>query len=219
MSQGANKLAFLSAFGVLETWIEAQVSMSPRDIDALSFKQKIDSLTKEGVLVGSSPLMMKHLHDCRNLVAHRFSFEPSTDQARQWIRWIKQITLKDGNIRSLITTPVTTIAETETIENAIALMKDHDYSQIPVMRANQPIGYIDEWSVLNALARGEGILDPNDPVSSIVELGKITRIPIDTDLNEAMRLLRKQRRPGFLLVFDADNLEGILTKSDVLNLI
>jgi chloride channel protein, CIC family len=47
---------------------------------------------------------------------------------------------------------------------------------------------------------------------------RVIKVPPDCDLTEALRLLMSQRAQHMLLVTDGDgNLEGILTKTDILS--
>ncbi|MGH3168924.1 MAG: CBS domain-containing protein, partial [Trebonia sp.] len=93
------------------------------------------------------------------------------------------------------------------------LSAHHPHAVYPVYEQDRPVGVM----LVRSLA---AVPLPKWEQTTIGELAerRVTRVSADVDLMEALRLLMGQRGQRMLLVTDAEGrLEGLLTKSDILN--
>lgn len=112
--------------------------------------------------------------------------------------------------------PVEAVKATDTMAEAIRLMREKNYSQLPVLAKGLPVGSLSEKAVVHALA---GARDAEalarSPVREAMGPPFPTAAP-DTTVDAAARLLEEQ--PA-LLVMERGRLLGIVSKADLMGLI
>jgi predicted transcriptional regulator len=105
------------------------------------------------------------------------------------------------------------INSSATINEAVEIMRDHGYSQLPVMQGDKPIGGLSERTVL------EQILNPSDDINpSKVKVKEIMdesfpQVAEDAPLSLLSNLLKYYQA---VLVQRQGELIGIVTKADLL---
>lgn len=121
------------------------------------------------------------------------------------------VTLKD-----VMHAPVDVVRATDTMAEAIRLMREKSYSQVPVIAKGIPVGSLSERAVVHALA---GARDAEAlaraPVRDSMGPPFPTASP-ETSVDQAARLLEDQ---SALLVMERGKLLGIVSKADLLSLI
>ncbi|MDP3882266.1 MAG: CBS domain-containing protein [Nanoarchaeota archaeon] len=124
---------------------------------------------------------------------------------------------KEKTCSSVMSSPIISLQDKETIAKASHLLKSKGISQIAIFRGKQLVGSISESSIINALTGDDGqeisrkgifnksikeIMDPPFPT-----------LPANTPLSSALPLLKTV---SALLLTEKEKIVGILTKADVL---
>jgi len=108
-----------------------------------------------------------------------------------------------------------TARTTDLLRDVIALMKSHNVSQLPVVNAEERlVGLVSEIDLLNHMLLTDHIHQPNETIESMVN----TNVPIvgpNARLETLMSLIKD--RPAVVIVNQNDQVEGILTKIDILD--
>jgi predicted transcriptional regulator len=109
--------------------------------------------------------------------------------------------------------PVVSASPDERVEVAVKTMVRHGFSQLPVLKAGVPVGYISERIIMHAMATQR---DPAKVAASRVDDVMGTTPPVlsdDADVSTALQLLDSY---PMVLVMEAGRVTGIVTKADVL---
>jgi len=107
--------------------------------------------------------------------------------------------------------PFKSVKQSDPIKDAICIMKKHDYSQLPVMRASECVGVITEHTILIYESNG-GSLD-SGKVRDAVE---ITPPIIDEKTPITPQLLELLSTSSCLLVSHKNKVFGIIAKMDAI---
>src|SRR6266516_407751 len=104
--------AFCAAFGALEICFHQaarQYSADGENRREDRFGRFADLLRDRGVLRHDEYQLARHLGDARNVVVHKFGFEPSLDEVRRTIERIRQLCAKFARkVSAVMTKPVIT---------------------------------------------------------------------------------------------------------------
>jgi len=121
----------------------------------------------------------------------------------------EQVTLQD-----VMVTDITTIRHTDSVSYAVKLMKERDYSQLPVVDGNGvPTGTVQESTILqHLLTENQEDLFMRS-VKDVME-DCLPCLPPSTSIEDAYKLFISGH-PG-VLVIDRGKLVGIVTKIDVI---
>lgn len=121
----------------------------------------------------------------------------------------KALTTKPGN-----TPAVVSVAPESTVREAIALMKENDISQLPVLEDGHSVGRLEEGELMGKVINDNALLD--HPVSEVMR-ESLPVIPSEKNIAEARNYLAKQY--SAVLVEEKGAIVGIITKSDLLEFI
>jgi len=105
---------------------------------------------------------------------------------------------------------VITAQADERVKDVIAELKDHGFSQIPVVKQGRLIGVVTEVAVLRYLASGEYSLTSS--IGELVESDYATVSP-NTSVESVQSLLGQAR---IAVVTDQDEIVGVITKIDLI---
>jgi predicted transcriptional regulator len=112
--------------------------------------------------------------------------------------------------------PVITVNITDNIRKAVEIMRTRDVSQLPVLRGKRAVGSIQEATIVKRLllAREPGKVYG----SSVQELmeGPFATVNENVSVTDVLTILG-QGEPAVLVLSDAGNLSGIITKIDVVS--
>jgi acetoin utilization protein AcuB len=118
-------------------------------------------------------------------------------------------------IKSVMTPFPYSIAPTASLEDAQAMMRDHDIRHLPVCDNNHAvIGILSEREMRVALALREE--------ASLTVAEVCTKEPLLVDLEQPLDVVASemaQKRVGWAIVMRGDKLSGILTTTDVCRLL
>nr|WP_309100579.1 CBS domain-containing protein [Fredinandcohnia onubensis] len=97
-----------------------------------------------------------------------------------------------AQLREIMTSDVVTINETQTVQEAAALMSQHNIGSVPVVNNNgQMVGIVTDRDItLRTTAQGESA---QTPVSQVMTAQKIVQGTPDMDVHEAANLMAQQQ--------------------------
>ncbi|AIM16979.1 MULTISPECIES: CBS domain-containing protein [Neobacillus] len=97
-----------------------------------------------------------------------------------------------AQLRDIMTSNVVTVNETQTVQEAAALMSQYNIGAIPVVNNNKEVvGMITDRDItLRTTAQGEGA---QTPVSQVMTAQKIVQATPDMDVHEAANLMAQQQ--------------------------
>jgi cystathionine beta-synthase len=133
--------------------------------------------------------------------------------------WLREKGLLDepGSARDLLALkapvpPVVSVLATTLVRDALELLRQHGFSQLPVFSAEQNLGSITEEELLRRVVQDDTVLQR--PVSSVIG-PPFAEIAADAPIAEVLQRLRTERA---LLVREGprDRPIGLLTRSDLL---
>ncbi len=124
---------------------------------------------------------------------------PPSDQARE----VERVKRAESG---MVLAPVT-VRPTQSLREALGIMREHDVSGVPVVEGDKPVGILTARDI-----RFELKLD--QPVSTLMTKELVT-VPPGCSADEAKQLLHKHRIEK-LLVVDGGKLVGLITIKDIL---
>ena len=141
--------------------------------------------------------------------------DPSYSTLRSIVTALNQAERSEIQLSDLMTDTVIAVKPQDTVQKAIEIMRQNDYSQIPVVARGVPVGSFSERCVLRQLEilksvdelarlKVEDVMDPSLPM-----------VERETSVEAAYRML--EQNPA-ILVMERGRLVGLVTKSDLLTL-
>jgi predicted transcriptional regulator len=116
----------------------------------------------------------------------------------------------------LLQTEVVSVQKSEPISQAVKVMKEHGYSQIPVFEGKQPVGSISEKAILRQILEGKDLEEiSRQPTERIMEEA-FPQINDDAPLSLITSLLQTY---SAVLVSKRGVVIGIITKADLLRML
>lgn len=110
---------------------------------------------------------------------------------------------------------VYTARATDLLKEVVAQMKDHNVSQLPVVNDDgRLVGLVSEIDLLNHMLLSNHVHQPNETIEGMIN----TNVPIvgpNAQLETLMSLIKD--RAAVVIVNHEDQVEGILTKIDILD--
>lgn len=142
--------------------------------------------------------------------------DPRWSTLQRIVRALESAAGKERTLGEVMSRDVVSIPTGAPLEEAIRKMRQHAYSQLPVVDDDRVIGSISERAVVHAMAEHE---DPRKvrglTVDEVMEDALPTLGP-ETPAEAALELIEEV--PAVLVVED-DRLVGVVTRTDLLNLL
>jgi predicted transcriptional regulator len=216
--KGELSRAYRDAFGALEICFDAvlQAKIEESVVRDERFKLTVRALADRRLLSPDERQLALHLADARNVVVHKYGFEPSSSEVRKTIERVARLCGKFAKrVHEVMVKPVLTAGPQEPVGQFITPIVDDGFSQIPVVDGQKVIGTLTDKSVLKAWERGGGILDLQTPVRDLMIGDLIPEIRPDATIEEAkIRMIGHKAKA--LLVLNKRLPVGILTEFDLL---
>ena len=185
-------------------------------------------LNKEGILAGSSTgtLVAAALKYCREQTTPKKVLTFAADTGNRYLsKMFNDFWMRDqgfiqtdthGDLRDLIARPfesndTITVDPDEPLANAYSRMKLYDVSQLPVIREQEIVGFIDESDILLAVAQSSDRFDK--PVSSAM-VTDLAVVDVHDSVDELMPIFNKD---FVAIVKDGNRFLGLITRVDLLN--
>jgi predicted transcriptional regulator len=211
--------AFCAAFCALELcFVQAVRKFRSTDgrIQDDRFLQIARLLHDKAILREDEFALAKHLADARNLISHKYRFEPSIGEARRTIERVGGLCQRFARkVSDAMKKPVVTALPTQRIGDFIRYFVHHGYSSIPVVSEQNVIGTLNESAVLIAWQHGEGLLDPSTTIQTLMSAAILPDISPNATVEEARKAMIGNGASA-LLVLHSGLPIGILTKFDLL---
>ncbi|MBI2872210.1 MAG: CBS domain-containing protein [Chloroflexi bacterium] len=218
-SQGNTAEAFRKAFGALEACytIAARERGWPQQKNANnSFMEIIKFLRVKQHITEEQFLLADYLRLARNVVVHKYGFEPSLKEAESTISRVGQLCAPFGKtVSDVMAKPVKTVSPDQPVGEVVRSIVEDGISQFPVVESGAVVGTVLESQVLDAWEKGEGMLDPETPVRDIMDKVSLPSIPPDATLDEVKKRFLGGSSPAFLILHEGMPI-GIITKYDLL---
>jgi predicted transcriptional regulator len=140
--------------------------------------------------------------------------EPSYSKVKAILEALDRLEKKrEAKVSDVMTPDIIGVQASETVEQAVSLMWEHGFSQLPVLDGGASVGSITERAIVERLVNGgdEGPIR-NRPITEVME-NPFPQIGDDASVSLAANLLRAY--PA-VLVQRMGSIVGIVTKSDLL---
>ncbi len=220
LGQGKSVEAFETAFGALEAcysiaaghrgWTAATVH-SETFMDTARFLRESRDISEEQFSLAA------HLAAARNVVVHKYGFEPSIKETERTVQRVRQLCARFGEtVAGVMIKPVRVVRPDQMVGELIHLMIHDGISQFPVVEAGKVVGTLSEDHVFEALEKGDGVLDPKTLVRDVMDPRPMPTIAAEATLAEAQQHL-DSKKVHALLVLQHGAMAGILTKRDLLH--
>ena len=123
------------------------------------------------------------------------------------------LTGRTGRLCSeIMTTDPVTIAAREVVSTAVSLMRENNYSQLPVLRGTQVVGIITEWDIIQNLQHNLHEIS----VQAIMSPSGALMVDENTNVDVIIPLFENYQA---IIVQNQGRIQGIITRSDLLKLI
>ncbi len=113
---------------------------------------------------------------------------------------------KEVTARAIMHRRVIGVSGKDDVRKAIALMKKHEISQLPVFDGTNPVGVVTETAILNCLINNKG--------ECRVESVMLDSPPIVSENSSADVISNLLRHFPIVLVSEGGSIVGVITKSD-----
>lgn len=159
----------------------------------------------------------------------RFLDKPSITQARERgsNEFESRIVENEGSLMPLVKRKVVTISPTTTIKGAAETMTKKGFRRLPVADpgSGRLLGIIGSSDIIDFLGGGEKfrliaekhkgnfLAAINEPVKEIM-VTDVLKARRQTSVEEALKILKKSRRGGLVIVDEENRVEGIVTERD-----
>jgi len=146
----------------------------------------------------------------------RGTVDPRASTLRSVLRALSTAERADVRVREVMTAPIVAARATDSLLKAVEIMRENDFSQLPVVSKGAPVGSLSERAILQRLHEAK---DPKElalvPVESIMGPA-FPAVDADEPLDAAYGML--EQHPA-LLVMERGRPVGLVTKADVLKLL
>ena len=127
-------------------------------------------------------------------------------------------------VRNWMSKSVITVEETDSMHNAMKLLKEHDIRMLPVMRDGKLVGIVTDRDLKRASASDATTLEVHEliflisqiKVKSIMTKDPIT-VPFDYTVEETAEILLRNKISGAPVVDHGGQVVGTITQTDLFN--
>jgi predicted transcriptional regulator len=214
------RTAFLAAFGALEICfcgVAQKVGIQGAKTNDDLLSDTLRALRDRRKITEDEFSLARHLAQGRNVVAHKYGFEPSAAEIQKTINRVKRLCSRFGaKVSDIMITPVIQAAPNDIVGSFIRHFVDDGISLIPVVDNDKVVGTLSDKAVISAWESAEGILDLKTPVCELMSAYVLPDIRPDASVAEARKMLIRNGGEA-LLVLHKGVPTGIITKFDLLD--
>jgi acetoin utilization protein AcuB len=129
-------------------------------------------------------------------------------------------------VKNWMSTKVVSVDVKDSMQRALSLMKEHSVRMLPVLKRGKLVGVLSETDVKRASASDATLLDMHEllyliskiKVEEIMAKDPVT-VHLDCTVEETAELLMEKKISGVPVVDDAGRVVGVITKSDLFNVL
>ena len=129
-------------------------------------------------------------------------------------------------VKNWMSQPVITVEASDSMLNAVNLLKDHDIRMLPVMKKGKLVGIVTDRDLKEASASDATTLEVHEllyliskiKVEEIMTKDPVT-VPIDYTVEEVAEILLKNKISGVPVVDEQGSIVGTITQSDIFRLL
>jgi chloride channel protein, CIC family len=206
--------AFGTAFGQLAVHgsaVELFAAVGMASFIAAGYKTPLAAVTFVAEATGGHAFIIPAL--IGSAVAYAVSGDASVSGDQRLHEGVRVFELRDIRVREFMQREVISVQASFTLQEFAEVMSAHyRHTTFPVVKGHRIVGTIASWSL-------SGMPASRWPTTTVLDLveRKVMRVPPDCDAMEALRLLLSEEAPPMLLVTSKEGeLEGIVTKTDIL---
>jgi CIC family chloride channel protein len=206
--------AFGTAFGQLAVHgsaVELFAAVGMASFIAAGYKTPLAAVTFVAEATGGHAFIIPAL--IGSAVAYAVSGDASVSGDQRLHEGVRVFELRDIRVREFMQREVISVQASFTLQEFAEVMSAHyRHATFPVVEGHRIVGTIASWSL-------SGMPASRWPTTTVLDLveRKVMRVPPDCDAMEALRLLLSEEAPPMLLVTSKEGeLEGIVTKTDIL---
>lgn len=141
------------------------------------------------------------------------SVDPRYSTLCKIIRALDEFEMEQVCAGDIMHSPVIHTHPSDPVEDAVEIMQEHGFSQMPVIESGVPVGSISEENVVQAISRGS--LSKQSTVGQIMDDSFPTVSP-GTDVNVVSPLLEHNHA---VLVLEKGQVVGVITKHNLMSLL
>jgi chloride channel protein, CIC family len=206
--------AFGTAFGQLavhSSSVELYAAVGMAAFIAAAYKTPLAAVTFVAEATGGHAFIIPALIGAA--VAYGISGDASVSGDQRLHEGVRVFELRDMPVSELMQQQVISVQSSLSLQEfAEAISPHYRHTTFPVLEGNRIVGTIPSWSLTRIPAKDWA----TTTVSEVAER-KVIRVPPDCDAMEALRLLLSEQAQPMLLVTSTEGkLEGIVTKTDIL---
>ncbi|MGQ0535888.1 MAG: CBS domain-containing protein [Methanobacteriota archaeon] len=142
--------------------------------------------------------------------------DPRYSTLRSVVRSLAEAEKSTAKLKDLMTSPVITVRAGDLVGRAIELMRKHSFSQLPVLNKGVPVGSVSERVIVHQLAVTGSVQDLARRRVEEVMGPVLPMVDPDTSVDTVYRMV--EEHPA-VLVMERGRLVGLVSKSDVLELV
>jgi CIC family chloride channel protein len=206
--------AFGTAFGQLavhSSAVELYAAVGMASFIAAGYKTPLAAVTFVAEATGGHAFIIPAL--IGSAVAYGISGDASVSGDQRLHEGVRVFELRDIEVSEFMQREVISVQPSLTLQEFTEVISSHyRHTTFPVLEGHRIVGTIASWSL-------SGIPASKWPTTTVLDVAerRVMRVPLDCDAMEALRLLLSERAQPMLLVTSKEGkLEGIVTKTDIL---
>lgn len=142
------------------------------------------------------------------------SVDPKLSTFRRVLEALDELERERVEAREFMHREVISVSPGDPVKRAVELMREHGFSQLPVIRDGVPVGSVTESEIVHTMnVEGQDVTSKD--VEDVMEEGFPTISP-STDMNVVSRILEHE---SALLVVEHGEVVGVVTNADVMRIL
>lgn len=146
----------------------------------------------------------------------RGSVDPRLSTMRSIIKALRDAERREVKLKDVMTHPVMSVRSTDTVHSAIQLMREKGFSQVPVVSKGFPVGSISERTIVHLLSEKKNTEELSKAFVGDIMGAPFPMVEPGASTEEVYGMLEEA---AAVLVVERGKLVGLVSKSDLLNLL
>lgn len=146
----------------------------------------------------------------------RGSVDPRLSTMRAIIKALRDAERREVKLKDVMTHPVHSVRSTDTVHGAIQLMREKGFSQLPVVSKGFPVGSLSERTIVHLLSERKSAEELSKALVGDIMGAPFPMVGPEASADEVYGMLEDS---SAVLVVERGRLIGLVSKSDLLNLL